>query len=146
MPRLCTAKAGGSAARLRLSGSDLRLAVFHGEEVLFRLRIEQVHKLRIEREVRRAACADIVEAEAGRRDDGDDIVAGDGHMQVHLAAHHLGHVHLARQRMCAGAGLKRDVLGTDADDDLLPFRLGGSELLLDLVGQRHDGARHACSA
>ena len=63
-------------------------------------------------------------------------------MEVHLAAHHLGHVHLAGDGVAAGGGGKGDVLGADAHHHGLIARSPLGQALLGLVGQDDGGLAH----
>ena len=57
------------------------------------------------------------------------------------AAHHLGHVHCSYQGTLALAGGdKADVLGTDAQHDVLGSGIAGFQLFLNLLRQLYLGA------
>lgn len=64
-----------------------------------------------------------------------------GNVQVQLAAHHLGHVHCSYQGTLAlASGDKADVLGTDAQHDVLGSGIAGFQLFLNLLRQLYLGA------
>src|SRR5699024_2768745 len=86
-------------------------------QVLLRLGVKQVDQLRTEGEVDVGAVGDAAAVLGGQLHGGDaqhHVPAHGVDMEVHLAAHHLGHVHLAGDGVASGGGGKGDVLGADA--------------------------------
>ena len=64
------------------------------------------------------------------------------HVQMDLAAHHLGHIHLAGDGVASGILCKGNVLGTHAQGHVHGRDPSGSQSLAGLLRQRHHRAGH----
>ena len=146
---------GGTATDIRLEGNPAVILIaglqgsgkttFSGKLAAFIKSKKGRQVLLVAGDVYRPAAIDQLKVLGGQVGGGDaqhHVAAHGVDVQVHLAAHHLGHVHLAGHGIGARGGGKGDVLGTDAHSHLaLAHALPGQQLL-GLVSQHHGGLAH----
>ena len=92
------------------------------QKVQTRLRIEHVRKRPVEGEEHFVAKLEAKAVLRGQIDRGyahDAVLADGGHVNIQLAAHHLGNIHLGGDGVLALGGEQFDVFGADAQHDLL---------------------------
>ena len=69
----------------------------------------------------------------------NDVLTIGAHVQVDLGTHHLRHIDSGADGVSAALGSEVDVLGTNADDNVLAFNAVGGQSSLGLGGESHLG-------
>ena len=105
-----------------------------------------MRKRAVEREIQLIAKFEpeaVLQGQVDGRDAEHAILANGVDVDIQLAAHHLGHVHLRGDRTLVACVREHDVLGADAEDDLLGLLVLRLERFLHLFRHIDDCAVHA---